>query len=671
MVNKIDENQVGLFDEVDTATDNRIEIVKSKYLGVEKTDASALFSGFDSLRSITFSSGIHFMSSILKNFSNAEVIFGCRDIVSKGVAAAMAVQATEIEEITRDKNARYLAERVDDGSLKLYVSNETKSHEKIYLLESAGGKKRVITGSANFSGNAFGGIQRENINVYDDDEDAFEYYLCQFEKYRDECASDISQGVLEACLENEDYLKENLGEIPIVRKIEKGEFIYLSNDDNAEDVQFVQSVEGFESEIKPFLPKDKVEYGKILVANTVEFKRFRHKQKDESERKTIEKKKLAKLTMDYDTGILTFAGKPLDMHPSSESITNDIERIKSYMDSLSSFTGNIEETREEYFKYLNWYFLSLFNPYLRKTAYASGYDVYLFPVYGVIYGDSNGGKTTFGELASKLMCGKRIDPAKSDDFTATAIAERKLANEGLPINVEDLAKSQYTNNFEKIIKDDLWGIKEGYVNYPSVSISTNKVPSLTSDISKRVVSCHINALIGKTEGVKLKKKVSDNIKKATNALYCEYVSRMYPLVVEMGEKMKSGDNDYFPDAFELSSNVLRELFIEHLGGNVPTYVKIFNHSSYFGDEAVGYNAKRAIIRAWQSEPDSFKVDKRRNELVYSFPEGSNVYQLKYLKDELPPRLGCVLAGKTLTMNYEESKEFFGLQFKVGWFGKRK
>lgn len=288
-----------------------------------------------------------------------------------------------------------------------------------------------------------------------------------------------------------------------------------------------------------------------------------------------------------------------------------------------------------------------------------------------MYGDSNGGKTAFNELLSRLVCGKRIDPSSSDDFTSTSLATKKLTNEGLPINIEDLAKVQYTNNFEKIIKDDYWGIKEGYINYPAVSITSNKVPSLSADISNRVVGSHINAVIGKTEGEKLKKRVSDNIKKATNSLYCEYVARMYPQIIEMSERMKSEDEEYFPDVFELSSNVLYDLFEEYSDDGVPYYVMRMNHSSYFGDEAVTYNAKKAIINAWYSEPSAFKTDKRRNELIYSFPENGQLFKLKYLQDELPPKLNCRAAGRTLTMNYKEACKFFGLQFKIGLFGKRK
>lgn len=665
----IENSQIGLFEDEQNISNDKITVVKSKFLGYEDTYSKELFDGFDTIRAITFSSGINFMGNVLSGFSDAEVIFGCRDIVSRGVAAAISVQSAEIEEIARDKNAKYFAERIENGTLKFYVSKETKSHEKLYILSSQDGKTRIITGSANFSANAFTGRQRESIMIFDNDDSAYKYYLSVYEEYRDECGCDVSHKLINGCLNDTDYLKDNIGEIPIIKKVEKEEIVYLDSDNNSDDFEFVRNVKEFENEIKDLLPKYKTDQGKILLTNNEEFKNFKKKHKTAAEIKKIKNKKLVKLNINYETGMLTFAGKQLDMHPDKEKIASDLQRIMAFMDSLKSFSGNVEEGRSEFFKYLNWYFLSLFNPYLRTVAYNSGYDVYLFPVYGIMYGDSNGGKTTFNELLSKLMCGKKIDPSGSDDFTSTTLQSIKLASEGLPINIEDLAKSQYANNFEKIIKDDFWGITQGNVNYPATSISTNKIPSLASDISKRVIACHINIAIGKTEGARLKKKVSDNIKGCTNALYCEYVSRMYPLVIEMGEKMKQEGNDYFPDIFEASSKTISELFEEYLDCPVPSYVKQLNHSSYFGDEAIGYNAKRKILSAWQSEPTAFKIDKSRNKLIYSYPENGNQYQLKYFKDELPPRLGCEVAGRTLTMNYEEAVKFFEIKFKKGIFGK--
>ena len=55
--------------------------------------------------------------------------------------------------------------------------------------------------------------------------------------------------------------------------------------------------------------------------------------------------------------------------------------------------------------------------------------------------------------------------------------------------------------------DDNWGILERKFNYPSIAITTNRIPALTSDISKRVVSCRIDIKIDKETGAYNAKKL--------------------------------------------------------------------------------------------------------------------------------------------------------------------
>ena len=175
---------------------------------------------------------------------------------------------------------------------------------------------------------------------------------------------------------------------------------------------------------------------------------------------------------------------------------------------------------------------------LRLTAYSNGYTSTLFPVVGILYGASNGGKSTFAKLLMKLMTGKEVHPNQSDDFTATSIDRLKQVCEGVPIFIDDLARQQYQNHNEKVIKTDNWGIKERLINYPAIAISTNKLPSVTPDIYKRAITCRINVRISLTDGVTSSRKVNESIKNASTALYGEYVSRMLPIIsrIKKGQK---------------------------------------------------------------------------------------------------------------------------------------
>ena len=151
---------------------NKIDVVKMDFAGVEAMTWQELFTGFDTLHAITFSSGLQFVMKLLEMFQNAEIIFGCEAVMSYSLQEIMAYQNKLLERLRNNMSAAksILLDRIDAGEVLIFVAREQLSHEKIYLLSAEDGRKRVIMGSANMSYNAFSGIQRENICFIDGDE---------------------------------------------------------------------------------------------------------------------------------------------------------------------------------------------------------------------------------------------------------------------------------------------------------------------------------------------------------------------------------------------------------------------------------------------------------------------------------------------------------------------
>lgn len=656
--------QMSLFDlepeQKEIVESGTLSIVRANFKDVEKVNWKDLFSGYSELYGITFSSGIPFMEKVFNEFRHIEMIFGCEGVMNSDIAAIISTQIKTVENLVKSKSTLRIAERIADGSIDIRVSRDTKSHEKIFILKADDGKVRVITGSANMSASAFLGIQRENIIVFDDME-AYEYYKERFDDFKEVCSDSVTEKVMLATNEDIDYIRDNISEVPILQTVEQKKMVILEPQDDTTEVEIVADVKGLESEIKPLLPRIRPENEKIIFTGEA-VKGFRRKYQETANVRKSKEKKLPKLHVDYDSKELYFNGKKLDINPSKELISQDVSCLINFIGSLSSFHGNYKKSQADYYKFLNWYFCSLFMPYLRYIAYKNEYSVTSFPVMGILYGDSNGGKTTFIKLLSKLMTGVKIPANSSSDFTGTNINNLKCACEGVPINIDDLAKAQYDAHFEKVIKDDSWGILEHYINYPSVVISTNKLASLKPDISKRVVTCRIDIKIDKEMGVYNSKKINENMKQASNSLYCEYVRRMLEIVDEMTALMKDGDDNYFPDIFAESSRVLREI-IEESSENVPEYVRELTYSDYFGDLAIGKYAIERIKTAWQTEPKMFSVDKKNNKLIYTYPESGRLYELRYFQEELPPSLEAQVTARSLVMKLDVAQEVFGELFK--------
>lgn len=98
-----------------------LSVVKAVYADTVETNWEELFDGFDRLYAITFSSGIEFVNKVINKFSYAEVVFGCEKIIANDIAAIMSVQIDSVQRLAKSKSAGNLANRLDDGSLQLYI----------------------------------------------------------------------------------------------------------------------------------------------------------------------------------------------------------------------------------------------------------------------------------------------------------------------------------------------------------------------------------------------------------------------------------------------------------------------------------------------------------------------------------------------------------------------
>ena len=187
-----------------------LDVVRMEFSGAETLSWQELFSGFDTLHAITYSSGISFVYRLLDLFEEAEIIFGCDEVISYSLQEIMAYQCKTIERLreTASKMKLDLVSRIENGVLRFYVARDTLSHEKLYLLSARDGRKRVIMGSANMSFSAFGGRQRENI-CYIDGDRAYDWYWNCFCQLREDSTDQIAKESL-ICADD----GENLEELP-------------------------------------------------------------------------------------------------------------------------------------------------------------------------------------------------------------------------------------------------------------------------------------------------------------------------------------------------------------------------------------------------------------------------------------------------------------------------
>ncbi|MBQ8943126.1 MAG: NgoFVII family restriction endonuclease [Clostridia bacterium] len=664
--NQFDENALSIFDLEDDngvriSNSNKLDVVKFDYLGAESLTWQELFSGFDHLHAITFSSGVNFIYNLLSLFKTADVIFGCEGIMSYSLHEIIAYQNKLIERIrtAQSKSKTDLLSKIDSGCVHFSAARNQLSHEKLYLLSSDDGRKRVVMGSANMSFNAFSGIQRENIS-YTDSEKAFEWYFDVFNSLKESSADDISRKALEIS-----DLGDNIDELPVSQTIKAKRVLSIEpTHDNDEEIKFILDVQKTAERLKPLMPaKGKTE--KYLISPDEIIKVRKHIQAEEIREREI-RKEYPQLHIDVENQCAVLNEELLDLNPSSIDIKNDVDWFLQYMDGYKNFHGDPRGMQYRYYEFANWFFCSPFMAIMRDTAIRYDQQKLPYPIFGLLYGQSKAGKTSFLETLLKMMIGQK-PKVSAPDFTRSSIDDLRFRVQGAPIIVDDLTNARFKQHAVETIKNDEFGYADHLTNYSAVVISANEdVKAVSQEVIRRTVICRVEAGLTNTEVMQsnIVRKVQSKI---GTAFYREYLRRMIPEVEILLETMKDDDADSAPDILKKSSEIFVEM-ISEFGSEKPEYIRVLSLEDYFGEAVTGKNAKKTIQRAWKTSKKEFVVNEKTNELRYNI---GNTFDADRLLKELPETLEGRKSREWVVMNLAEARKFFELDFKVSLLDKIK
>lgn len=638
---------------------NRLDVVKMEYIGAESVEWKELFDGFDKLYAITFSSGINFVYKLLNMFEYSEVIFGCEGVLSYNMSEVIAYQNNLIEKM-REKASQSkinLLDKIDSENAKFYVARKQISHEKIYLLESKDGRKRVIMGSANMSFNAFGGRQRENI-CYVDGEKAYEWYKDVFDSLKENSTDKITYRAIDIA-----NITDNIDNLPIAETVKVQKVLALeTNKDNTEEINFILDTQNLAKTLTPIVPKAEKKTGKILLSPETFIKLRRH-IKDESVREKELRSEYPQLAIDAFKQTVNLNGAEVDLHPTNEEIKHDVDLFISYMEGYKKFHGDYEGMQYRYFEFANWFFCSPFMATMRDMAARFDQNKLPYPVFGLVYGQSKAGKTSFLETLLKMMIGQK-PKVSAPDFTRSSIEALKRTVQGAPIIVDDLTNNRFNQHAIETIKNDDFGVSEHLTNYSAVVISANEdVKAVAPEVIRRTVICRVEAGLTNTEV--MKSNVVRNVQqKIGTAFYREYLRRMLEVIPDLIEQLRAEETESAPDILKFSSEIIVDI-INQFAETTPKYIKTLSLENYFSEQVTGKYAIKTIRNAWKTSRKSFMVIPKSNELRY---HAGQTYDAARLIKELPETLEAHTSREWVVMNLEEAKDFFDIKFKKGFFG---
>lgn len=658
-----DDYNLSLFDMVSNqeplSTSNKLDVVKMEYLGAESVTWNELFCGFDRLYAITFSSGLSFVYKLLDMFEYSEVIFGCESVISYSMSEIIAYQNNLIEKM-REKASESkinLLDRIDSGKTKFYVARKQISHEKIYLLESNDGRRRVVMGSANMSYNAFGGRQRENI-CYIDGDQAYDWYKDVFDSLKENSTDEITYKAIDIA-----NISDNIDYLPIAETVKVKKVLALETDkEKVEEINFILDTQNLAKTLTPIVPKAEKKTGKILLIPETFLKLRRH-IKDEAVKEKELRSEYPQLAIDAFNQNATLNGESVNLNPTTEEIKWDVDLFISYMEGYKKFHGDYEGMQYRYFEFANWFFCSPFMAIMRDMAARFDQNKLPYPVFGLVYGQSKAGKTSFLETLLKMMIGQK-PKVSAPDFTRSSIEALKRTVQGAPIIVDDLTNNRFNQHAIETIKNDDFGVSEHLIHYSAVVISANEdVKAVAPEVIRRTVICRVEAGLTNTEV--MKSNVVRNVQqKIGTAFYREYLSRMLEILPELLEELRDEETESAPDILKYSSEIIVDI-INQYSDTTPKYIRKLSLENYFSEQVTGKHAIKTIRDAWETSRKSFMVIPKSNELRY---HAGQTYDAARLIKELPETLEAHTSREWVIMNLEEAKNFFGIQFKKSFLG---
>lgn len=627
-----------------------LRVFKIAYKEVHTMHWREIFSGYNSLKAITYSSSIRFMHEVIKLFKDAEIIFGNEMMIGRALHEIIAYQDATIKNIRS-----YMADagsdlfnRIDEGSLRLYVAKERLSHEKLFLLSREDGAPRSISGSANFSYTAFSGANREHIEV-EESYAGYEAYLADYIELRDHASNSISADqVLYA------NAFEGIEKLPVMASSAHGVNLVILPEDNPALVRFSYEVHEKAKRLRALVPERTG--AKPLVLKERALAHIRQTFLNDVQRHQERQALRPQFIINVEAKSASFSGKDLDLAPTDEEVRHDVELFLKYMEGFNAFHGQTAEMKARYFELATWFFASPFMPLMRRLAIAHNRPVIPYPVFGLLYGQSKAGKTSFLETLLLMMVGIRVK-LNGAEFTTQKIEVIKRESSGVPVIVDDLVQKRFTDYAVEAIKHDDFGLYEDLPNFPAVVISANEdVKAVDKQVTRRMVTCHVQAGLMSRECLRgsLVTVVQKNI---TTAFYRRYLKLMFERIPALIEQFASDKYDFLPDILALSSEVLYDLLSAYIPVDQYPYLRKLTVDIYFDEKVAGAGVIERFQTDWRMRPKLFRVDRRKQRLIY---DAEATYEADRLLKQLPEMLLASKSGSSVSMDYKEACAFFHL-----------
>ena len=639
-------------------------------------DAASLFDGFRTMKAITWSYGLGMVVRQMRKFEHVELVFGCAEMLEDNVklsALATLVQQAEAIKALQSRAGREISERVEAGTCELFFENTARSHQKLYLLaDEDAGAFRVITGSANLSSAAWSGDEQKEVIACFEGKDAHDSFLREvYEPFRSTCAERVAD--LKAILDRADERGViTPDDLPVLNSRSKVVVIEQAGEDAGGRVsmQDCALLGGLgEADAKALESTLNLKGGDVLVDGSVA-KALKLIGREIGQARVEELASCPRLVV-RDDGLVTFNGKKL----ASGDFARDAATFVEFVDSYDTFTGDVGGWKADTWKISCWYFATPFFPRLRRACRGARQDgrVSSLPMYLVLFGAANAGKTALMRFLAKAMCGKdarqlpgiafKSGKAVKEVRSSTVRKPRlmQINQQGLPVLYDDVPGSELNDSaLRKLLIDSQEeAYDERYPHYPAVVATTNIPPAMPREFRKRALFFESRASLSQLDAI-ANGHIPSNLTEAIGpSMFAEYAARMAPAVNRLCDGGEIGTLNIYRTSSETLIGILEE------AGCRPTWAVPLSNEDYYGEEAQSGRAVRELVEYFRANPGCFSRNARENKLFVKYPAGDRNTEklLRGICNSMPPRCGSDMITGMLTLNLREAESICGRKFK--------
>lgn len=601
------------FDDPDSRTrSDGLDVVYARAERSERFDRDSLFGGFESMRALTYTPSIPMILGLLRDYDYAdfECVFGHSGILSRDAADLMAFQTVVDEKLNKgfvgiaglsDERRTVIYERALDGKARFYVVKDSIAHAKIYLLEKDE-LRRVVVGSANLSETAFSGRQAETLIVFDNDDAAWEHYYRQYEAVRDVASSSVP--LREKPIPAELMPIEETPALKEAEKRSEGISVYVPTEEESETDFSVPQILNQVERIRPVRRqaladirsdrKGNIRITPNIVKQMTRIITSRHENEG------------PKTYLSHNNGTFDLSGGEMSLESDPDQVRSDVEAWLEFFGNYENgFVGDIPRLQRDYFTFMCWFYFSPLMCDLRNAALRQNRFSFDQPMFAVLYGQSNCGKSSLIEtLMTSMFSYPRI--VETQSFTRSNLRGLQESYKRFPIVFDDVTRERFGRHAPEIIKDEAIH----YSEYPCFALSMNaEARSFPPEIVKRCLMIYTRTSLpgdNPTARRRLQRSVASIRDRLTTALYREYLRQVIQEMDSMKASSESRSDDW--DALELSSSILCGIIEANLpeGVSMPDWALPMTLSEY---QNRAFERPRLVLNSLL-HPDKFSGERK-------------------------------------------------------------